>query len=103
MDDPAHAQKMLERLFALGCKLSIDDYGTGYSSLAYIRRLPVHELKIDRSFVARMARDARRGHRALDHRPRAQHGLKVVAEGVEDQATWSSCARWAATTRRASS
>ena len=58
MEDPAHAQKVLDRLAELGVKLSIDDYGTGYSSLSYIMRLPVQELKIDRSFISRMATDA---------------------------------------------
>src|SRR5262249_49912453 len=46
LDDPGHAIENLGRLHALGCKVSIDDYGTGYSSLAYFRRLPLHELKI---------------------------------------------------------
>ena len=57
MDDPAHAQKVLDRLAELGVKLSIDDYGTGYSSLSYIMKLPVQELKIDQSFISRMATD----------------------------------------------
>jgi diguanylate cyclase (GGDEF)-like protein len=88
LDDPGHAVENLKRLNALGCKLSIDDYGTGYSSLAYLRRLPLHELKIDKSFVMGMVRDASdnvivRSTIDLAH----NMGLVVVAEGVEDEAT----------------
>ena len=90
MEDPAHAQKVLDRLAELGVKLSIDDYGTGYSSLSYIMRLPVQELKIDRSFISRMTTDAEistivRSTIDLGH----NLGLKVVAEGVEDLAAWN--------------
>jgi diguanylate cyclase (GGDEF)-like protein len=85
MEDPGHAQKVLERLADIGLQLSIDDYGTGYSSLSYIMRLPVSELKIDRSFVSNMteSRDLTtivRSTIELGH----SLGLKVVAEGVED-------------------
>jgi diguanylate cyclase (GGDEF)-like protein len=85
MEDPAHAQKVLERLAAIGLHLSIDDYGTGYSSLSYIMQLPVTELKIDRSFVSHMSGDRDlttivRSTIELGH----SLGLKVVAEGVED-------------------
>ena len=85
MEDPAHAQKVLERLAAIGLQLSIDDYGTGYSSLSYIMQLPVTELKIDRSFVSHMSDDTDlttivRSTIELGH----SLGLKVVAEGVED-------------------
>ena len=88
LDDPANAIANLERLHALGCKLAIDDYGTGYSSLAYLRRLPVNELKIDKSFVIGMGGDASdalivRSTIDLAH----NLGLSVVAEGVEDDPT----------------
>ena len=74
----------------LGVRLSIDDYGTGYSSLSYIMRLPVQELKIDQSFISRMATDEEistivRSTIDLGH----NLGLKVVAEGVEDLAVWN--------------
>ena len=85
MEDPAHAQRVLDRLSAIGLRLSIDDYGTGYSSLSYIMKLPVNELKIDRAFVSNMSQDADmmtivRSTIELGH----SLGLKVVAEGVED-------------------
>ncbi|HEY3809151.1 MAG TPA: EAL domain-containing protein [Steroidobacteraceae bacterium] len=85
MEDPAHAQRVLDRLSAIGLRLSIDDYGTGYSSLSYIMKLPVNELKIDRAFVSNMAEDADmmtivRSTIELGH----NLGLKVVAEGIED-------------------
>jgi diguanylate cyclase (GGDEF)-like protein len=88
MEDPEHALRALQRLHDAGVYLSIDDFGTGYSSLAYLKRLPVDEIKIDRSFVASLTVDARDRlivastvslGRAL--------GLDVVAEGVEDEAT----------------
>jgi diguanylate cyclase (GGDEF)-like protein len=86
MEDPAHAQKVLERLAQIGLQLSIDDYGTGYSSLSYIMQLPVTELKIDRSFVSHMSGDRDlttivRSTIELGH----SLGLKVIAEGVEDR------------------
>ncbi|GGK18490.1 hypothetical protein GCM10010124_08860 [Pilimelia terevasa] len=90
MANPAGAKAVLDQLHGLGVRLSIDDFGTGYSSLGRLRELPLHEVKIDRSFVQRVA---------VDHRDRAvvrsavQLGhaldLEVVAEGVEDQETYA--------------
>ena len=86
MDDPERAQNVLEGLAALGVQLSVDDFGTGYSSLAYLARLPVSEVKVDRTFVRGMTTETRnaavvRSVVDLGH----SLGLRVVAEGVEDQ------------------
>jgi diguanylate cyclase (GGDEF)-like protein len=88
MSDPDRSLVTLTRLNQLGVSLSVDDYGTGYSSLANLRRLPIDELKIDRSFVSPMLSDESdliivRSTINLSH----DLGLKVVAEGVEDEAT----------------
>ena len=94
MDDPVRAQQTLERLHAMGLELSIDDFGTGYSSLAYLKRLPVDELKIDKSFVLNMENDIGdtkivRSTIDLGH----NMGLRVVAEGIESEAVWRLLAR----------
>jgi diguanylate cyclase (GGDEF)-like protein len=84
MGDAARCMEVLQRLHDLGVKLSIDDFGTGYSSMAYLRRLPVDELKIDRSFVLGMCttqQDAVLVRTAIDLGHNL--GLTVVAEGVE--------------------
>ncbi|MFE9458045.1 putative bifunctional diguanylate cyclase/phosphodiesterase [Streptomyces californicus] len=89
LEDPQRAADTLAGLTAHGVKMSLDDFGTGYSSLVHLRRLPVSELKIDRSFVARLAvdhEDAEIVRCTID----LAHslGLVVVAEGVEDDETW---------------
>lgn len=95
MEDPEEAMATLNRLRGLGVTLAVDDFGTGYSSLSQLRKLPVQELKIDKSFVLR-----------LDAEPQDQlivrstiemaHGLglKVVAEGIENLAAWQLLQQW---------
>ncbi|TGN39433.1 putative bifunctional diguanylate cyclase/phosphodiesterase [Marinobacter confluentis] len=95
MEDPETALETLGRLRALGVTLSVDDFGTGYSSLSQLRKLPVQELKIDKSFVLR-----------LDTEPQDQlivkstidmaHGLglSIVAEGIENREAWHLLKQW---------
>lgn len=89
MDDPQRALATLNRLSALGFKLSLDDFGTGYSSLAYLKRLPVDELKIDKSFVMSMETDLDDAKIVRSTIDLAHNlGLTVVAEGVENAKVW---------------
>lgn len=89
MSEPERAVCALQRLSDLGVRLSVDDLGTGYSSLAYLSRFPLDELKIDKSFVFRLVDDP-----ATEAIVDAIIGLgrrlgrSVVAEGVEDVETW---------------
>ena len=86
MQDPAHALASLQRLHEMGVQLSIDDFGTGYSSLAYLNKLPVREVKIDRSFVLNLDHDTKNLSIVRSTIDMAHHlGLAVVAEGVETE------------------
>ncbi|HEX9495855.1 MAG TPA: EAL domain-containing protein [Candidatus Limnocylindria bacterium] len=85
MTDPAHAADILGRLRTLGIHIEMDDFGTGYSSLAYLQKLPVNSVKIDRSLIAPLLRDENTAaivRAAID----LSHGLGLdtIAEGVED-------------------
>ncbi|MFI9769922.1 putative bifunctional diguanylate cyclase/phosphodiesterase [Streptomyces sp. NPDC052415] len=89
LEDPQRAADTLAGLTGHGVKMSLDDFGTGYSSLVHLRRLPVSELKIDRSFVARLAIDTQDAEIVRCTVDLAHSlGLLVVAEGVEDDETW---------------
>ncbi len=88
MADPARALRVLGQIHDLGVRISIDDFGTGYSSLAYLKGLPVDEVKVDQSFVKELSVDYQdacivRAVIDLGH----NLGLRVVAEGVEDRET----------------
>lgn len=86
VSDEEHARGILQRLRRLGCRLAVDDFGTGYSSMAYLRQLPLQELKIDQLFVRRMSETVQ--DREIVHSMvRLAHSLRldVVAEGVETE------------------
>lgn len=89
MRDPAHARKTLEAISSLGIRIAIDDFGTGHSSLAYLKQLPVNELKIDRSFVMNLEHDRDDGMIVKSTIDLGHNlGLKIVAEGVENLNVW---------------
>jgi len=86
MTDPVQAQQVLERLATLGTRISIDDFGVGYTSLGQLKNLPVSELKIDRSFVMTMTQDPSNALivRSVAHLGH-NLGFTLVAEGVETE------------------
>ena len=90
MEDPQQARSTLTALSAMGIRLSIDDFGTGYSSLAYLKNLPVDEIKIDKSFVMHMDRDSD-DQTIVKSTVNLGHtlGLKVTAEGVTGEVSWN--------------
>lgn len=94
MEKPEHSIGLLEEFSTMGIQVSVDDFGTGYSSLAYLKRLPINELKIDRAFVKNMigSKDDAlivKSTIALAH----ELGLRVTAEGVEDALTFEELRR----------
>ena len=95
MADPARAKEVLGRIHEAGVRVSIDDFGTGYSSLAYLKDLPVDEVKIDQKFVRGMRSSQKdacivRSVVDLGH----NFGLRVVAEGAEDRESSDLLASW---------
>jgi len=93
MTDPEATIAVLHQLSGAGVRLSIDDFGTGYSSLAYLKRLPVDEVKLDKAFVMGMTVDAD-DEAIVSSTIELAHnlGLRIVAEGVEDRETWDALA-----------
>ncbi|MBY6027958.1 EAL domain-containing protein [Halomonas sp. DP8Y7-1] len=87
MQSPEMGARKLQALRSMGVELAIDDYGTGYSSLAQLKRMPVQELKIDKSFIMQLIKGSDDDVIVSSTIELAHHlGLQVVAEGVEDQA-----------------
>jgi EAL domain-containing protein (putative c-di-GMP-specific phosphodiesterase class I) len=90
MEDPERAKEILVALSSMGVRLTIDDFGTGHSSLAYLKRLPVSTIKIDKSFVQNMSSDENDFVIVQSTIDLAHNlGLEVIAEGVENEKTWT--------------
>jgi diguanylate cyclase (GGDEF)-like protein len=95
MDNPLQAVEMLTELREMGVKLSIDDFGTGFSSMAYLKQLPVDELKIDKSFIIGLDDDANNDAIVRSTIDLAHNlGLKVVAEGIETKTVYQLLKRY---------
>jgi EAL domain-containing protein (putative c-di-GMP-specific phosphodiesterase class I) len=86
VENPEVAAEMLDSLHRLGCGVCLDDFGTGYSSLSYLLRLPIHTLKIDRSFLGDLASGSRNSEIVWAVIVLGQRlGMEVIAEGIETQ------------------
>jgi EAL domain-containing protein (putative c-di-GMP-specific phosphodiesterase class I) len=94
ISDLDHCGQVIDRLRALGCTVSIDDFGAGFTSLASLSNLAVGEVKLDRSFLTALERDPE-SRTLIEATIRLAHalGLRVVAEGVEEEATLDMLAR----------
>ena len=94
MVDTAKTETAFRRLHEMGVQFSIDDFGTGYSALAYLQRLPVNEIKIDKSFVSGLLSDPRSSAIVRSVIDLGRNlGFRVVAEGIEDRRTWECLAQ----------
>jgi EAL domain-containing protein (putative c-di-GMP-specific phosphodiesterase class I) len=89
MADPDRAERILAEIANLGVRIAIDDFGTGYSSLSRLNRLPVSEIKVDKSFVTDMSAATTEPIVAATIEIATSLGQTVTAEGVEDRATWN--------------